>query len=316
MSTQIAKIEIVPLREAFKHEALDFTAWLEKNIDALADRLGLDLTVLEREKAVGPFKVDLVCEDNTGRLVIIENQLERTNHDHLGKILTYLVNLDAKVAVWIAPEVRPEHERVIEWLNETTSADIALFLVRVEAVRIGDNTPFAPLFTVLAAPDEETKEVGEAKKDWSERHHLRFEFWRELIARINERGIKLFANIKPGRDNSLSAGAGKRGITYVYLIFKDGAGIELHIDTGNAGDNKEIFDTLFAQRDEIENEFGEALDWQRLEDRRASRIRKRWYDRGGLREREKWTELQDMMIDAMTRFEAAISKRLQKIKVP
>lgn len=315
MSKQIGRIEIVPVREAFRHEALDFTTWLEENIDVLAERLGLELSVLDREKAVGPFNVDLVCEDDAGRLVIIENQLERTDHDHLGKILTYLVNLEAKAAIWITPEVRPEHERVIEWLNETTGADIAFYLVRVEAVRIGVS-PFAPLFTVLAGPDEEAKEVGETKKDWSERHQLRLEFWTGLIERIKERGIKLFANIRPGRDYWLSAGAGRAGVTYIYLIFKDGAGIALYIDTGNYDINKAIFDALFAQRDEIENEFGEPLEWQRMDDKRASRIGKRWDDRGSLREREKWADLQEMMIDAMTRFEAAISKRLQKIKTP
>lgn len=314
MSKQIGKIEIVPVREAFKHEALDFTTWLELNIDALADRLGLELSVLEREKTVGSFSVDLVCEDDTRRLVIIENQLERTNHDHLGKILTYLINLEAKVAVWISPEVRPEHERVIEWLNETTGTDMAFYLVRVEAVRIGDS-PYAPLFTVLAGPDEGAKQVGVTKKDWSERHQLRLEFWTGLTECIKGRGIALFANIKPSRDHWLSTGAGKSGVAYSYLIWKDGAGVELYIASTNCATNKAIFDALFAQKDEIEREFGEPLDWQRLDEKCASRIMKRWDDRGGLTEREKWEDLQETMIAGMTKLEHALRKRLQQIKV-
>ncbi|MBL8157118.1 MAG: DUF91 domain-containing protein, partial [Anaerolineae bacterium] len=116
----ISKIKIVPVRQAFRHEARDFTAWLEQNIDALSDRLGFRLTVLEREKAVGSFSVDLLCEDENGDLVIVENQLEAADHSHLGQLLTYMINLDAKTAIWIATDAKAEHERVLDWLNETT----------------------------------------------------------------------------------------------------------------------------------------------------------------------------------------------------
>ncbi len=315
MSDQsIGQLEIVPIREAFRHEALDFTTWLERNIEALADRVDLELTVLEREKAVGTFTVDLVCEDSSGRLVIIENQFEKTDHDHLGKLLTYLVNLDAKAAIWVTPEVRPEHERVIDWLNEMTGADTAFYLVRIEAVRIGDS-PYAPLFTVLAGPDEETKEVGEKKKEWAERHHKRLEFWTGLLQKVRERGVGLFANITPSRDHWLSTGAGKGGVRLAYLIWKDSAGIELYIDTGDQERNKEIFDALHTDREAIERELGNSLDWQRLDDKRASRVVKVWWEQGSLNEPEKWDQLQDMMIDAMTHFDEAFRKRLQRIKI-
>jgi hypothetical protein len=156
----ISKLEIVPVRDAFRHEAHNFTLWLESNVDALAERIGMELTVLEREKSVGSFNVDLFCEDRNGTYVIIENQLERTDHDHLGKLLTYMVNLEAKTAIWVTPEVRSEHQRVIDWLNKSTSADFSFYLVRVEAVRIA-GSPYAPLFTVLAAPDEQTPEIAD-----------------------------------------------------------------------------------------------------------------------------------------------------------
>ena len=106
----IGKLDVVPVRDAFRHEAHNFTQWLETNIDALSERVGIELIVLEREKSVGSFNVDLFCEDSNGNYVIIENQLERTDHDHLGKLLTYLVNLEARTAIWVTPEVRPEHE--------------------------------------------------------------------------------------------------------------------------------------------------------------------------------------------------------------
>jgi len=309
----IGQLEIVPVREAFRHEALDFTTWLEHNIEALSIRIGLDLTVLEREKAVGPFNVDLLCEDDTGRLVIIENQFGKTDHDHLGKLLTYLVNLEAKAAIWVTPEVRQEHERVIDWLNEMTGSDLAFYLVRVEAVRIG-TSPYAPLFTILAGPDQETKQVGEEKKEWAERHHKRFEFWTQLTARIRERGISLFANITPSRDHWLSTGAGRSGITFSYLIWKDSAGIELYIDAGEKEQNKAIFDALLADKQAIETEFGDSLSWERLDEKRASRIKKAWKGYGSLYEPESWPELQDMMIAAMSRFDDIFRKRLRRLK--
>ena len=160
----VSKLEVVPIREAFRHEAHAFTVWLETNIDALSSRIGRELTVLEREKSVGSFNVDLFCEDENGSYVIVENQLERSDHDHLGKLMTYMVNLEAKTAIWVTPDIRPEHQRVIDWLNESTSADYSFYLVRIEAVRI-DNSPYAPLFTVLAAPDEQIREIGETKKE-------------------------------------------------------------------------------------------------------------------------------------------------------
>lgn len=176
----IGKIERVPIRQAFQHEAANFTSWLERNIETLSEELGLKLTVVEREKSVGSFTVDLFCEDDQGHTVIIENQLERTDHDHLGKLLTYLVNLEAKTAIWVATEVRPEHQRVIDWLNAATPADISFYFVKVEAIRIEDS-PYAPLFTVLVRPDEQTREIGEQKKEIAERHGLHEQFWSQLL---------------------------------------------------------------------------------------------------------------------------------------
>ena len=224
----IGKIEIVPLRDAFRHEAHTFTRWLETNIDALSQRLGIELTVIEREKAVGSFNVDLLCEDRQGNFVIVENQLERSDHDHLGKVLTYLVNLEAKTAIWVTPEVRPEHRRVIDWLNEATSADISFYLVQVQAVRIGDS-PFAPLFTVLAAPDEQTREIGETKKELAEQHVRHKEFWTQLLERSKKR-TKLFSGRSPSLAHWLGTGSGRSGVEFVYVILKDSARIELYID--------------------------------------------------------------------------------------
>ena len=113
----IGKIKQVPLREIWKREDSDFTVWLKNNIDYLNDVLDFEVSIEEREKRVGSFSLDLYGDDGLGGKVIIENQLEKTDHDHLGKVLTYLTNLDAHRAIWITPQPREEHGRAIDWLN-------------------------------------------------------------------------------------------------------------------------------------------------------------------------------------------------------
>src|SRR5690348_6363389 len=131
----IGKLQRVTLRDVWKHEALDFTRWLEEHIEELSEVVGLRLRNVEREKAAGSFSVDLVAEDERGDLVVIENQLEKSNHDHLGKVITYLTTMQAKTAIWIVSEARTEHINAVSWLNESTSA--SFYLLTLEAVRIG-----------------------------------------------------------------------------------------------------------------------------------------------------------------------------------
>src|SRR5688572_21100363 len=128
---QVGKIQRVELRQVWPHEALDFTTWLEENTDTLSDVLGVSIENVEREKAAGAFSVDLVGEDDHGSTVIIENQLERSDHDHLGKLVTYLAALEARIAIWIVKDPRPEHVGAVTWLNESTGANF--YLVKVEA---------------------------------------------------------------------------------------------------------------------------------------------------------------------------------------
>ena len=314
MTNAIGRIELLPIRKVFPKEAQDFTVWLESHIEALSDRLGIELSVVQREKDVGDFNVDLLCEDADGRPVIIENQLEKTDHDHLGKLLTYLVNLNANTAIWITAEPRLEHKKVVDWLNESTPADVSFYLVKVEALRVGES-PYAPLFTVLTGPDEQTKVVGEKKKEWAERHHKRLEFWTQFIERSAAKS-KLFANRSPGPHNWIGTGIGKAGIQVDVAIAYDYARGELYIDFGKDGAerNKLLFDALLKQRAEIEQEFGEPLEWLRLDDKRASIVRKTLRD-GGLLNEENWPAIQDAMLDVAIRLEKVFRPRLSRIAI-
>jgi len=307
----IGRLTRVDLRELWPHEGRDFTTWLSENLDLLGETLGLQLSLVEREASAGPFSADILADDGQGNLVVIENQLEATDHDHLGKLLTYMSNLGAKTAIWVAKEPRIEHEKAVHWLNEMLPADTAIYLLRIEAYRIGDS-PAAPLFTVIAGPSSQARQAGEQKKELAERHVLRQEFWRQLLERAKGK-TTLHTRISPRIENWISASAGKSGLSYNYVIRMDNARVELYIDRGDAEENKRIFDALWAHKDTIEAVFGSPLDWQRLDDMRASRI-SYLITIGGLRDRERWPQIQDAMIDAMVRLERAFKPEIQKLK--
>lgn len=309
----VGKLQRVPMRDVFKHEARDFTTWLRDNIDVLNEVLGLSLSNPERERPVGDFNVDLVAEDEAGNPVVIENQLEKSNHEHLGKLITYLTAIGAKIGIWIVSDPRPEHINAISWLNESSSA--AFYLLKMETIRIGGSEP-APLLTRIVGPSEESRAVGETKKELAERYEIRQHFWDSLLSRAKTK-TKLHANISPGKYGWVGAGAGKTGLGFNYVIFQHEAQVELYIDRGKEGEaeNKAIFDQLAKSKSAIEAVFGSPLNWERLDSRRASRIGKR-LSTGGYRDDEvKWPQIQDEMIDTMVRFEKAIRPYIAKLSI-
>lgn len=312
--TIIEKLEKVSLREVWKNEAKDFSSWLFNNIEILGEALNMNLTAIKKEESVGPFSADIVAENENGQKVLIENQLEQTNHDHLGKILTYTANLDARVAIWISSSPREEHEKTIEWLNERSS-DVSFYLVKIEAYKIGNSNP-APKFTIIAEPTEEAKAIGEDKKQDAKRYGLRKEFWTGLLEKAKSR-TSLHSNVNPNIYSWIGTGAGKSGLTYSYVIGNKNCDVELYLDKGKEYENPNInkirFDELYKHKKEIENVFGGELSWERLNNGRASRIAARFTD-SGLSNKDKWDEIQDKMIDAMIRLEKSLKPFIDKIQ--
>lgn len=312
----IGKIKTVPLREIWKKEDKDFSKWLEENIGYLNEILDFDITIESREEKVGPFRVDLYGEDNFGRKVIIENQLEKTNHDHLGKVITYLTNLEANTVIWITSKPVEAHIKAIEWLNKVTPDDISFYIIEVKAIKIQPGSLVAPLFTIVESPDAESKQIGGEKKKYAQRHILRKEFWTGLLEKANKRS-KLHANISPGMYSWIGAGAGKSGITYNYGITNSRGSCEIYLDRGKDYEepniNKIRFDGLFKHKKEIEKDFGGKLKWQRLDNRRASAITFT-FEGVGLKDQEKWGKLQDKMVDTMVRMNNAFKKHISKLK--
>lgn len=309
----IGKLEEIPLREVWKHEERGFSAWLENNLDSLSNVVGLELTEARREVKAGSFSVDIVAEDGNSDGVIIENQLEATDHDHLGKVLTYLTNLEAKTAIWITSNPRPEHIRAIQWLNETTPDDISFFLVKLTAIRINDSVP-APLFTVIVAPSQISKDFGKQKKDLAERHILRLRFWEQFLETAKEKGINQLSGRTPSKDHWLSVGSGKSGLNFNYYVMRDRAEIDLYIDKGNKEENEDIFDKLSINKENIEESFGKPLIWNKLDEKRASRIKYTIINNGGLRDEEKWREIQEILLIEMENFSNAIKPYIAKLR--
>ena len=303
---KIGRLQRIELRDVWSHEAHDFTKWLEQNIDVLNDAIGFTLSIVERETAAGDFRVDLVAEDESGQAVIIENQLERSNHDHLGKLLTYLTVFEAKTAIWIVKEARAEHIGVISWLNEL-SPSASFYLLKLEAVQI-DDSRFAPLLTLIVGPSEEIREIGETKKEFNERDSLRFRFFTQLIERAQQK-TPCFQNVSPSTtaNNMIQAGAGQTGVRFAYLIQKHTSDVELRINN-----NEELFNTLLEKQGEIEQAFGQPLEWQqRKTARNLCRISKK-LETGGYRDDEnRWAAIQDTMIDAMIKLEKAFRSYIQ-----
>jgi hypothetical protein len=302
MSTpEIGKLERVALRQVWTHEAYDFTKWLQENIDVLN---------VEREQSAGDFSIDLVAEDEAGGKVIIENQLEKSNHDHLGKLITYLTAMEAKSAVWIVAQPRAEHVAAIAWLNDSSSAHF--YLVKVEAVKIGQSPP-APLLTLIVGPSAESEGVSRSKQQFVERYDTRLRWWSALVAHPD---AKLHKHITPGRYSGIGVSSGIRGLNLNYNVTQDECGAELYIDRGNEADaeNKAIFDQLLAHKAEIEKSFGGPLSWERLDEKRACRIR--FLMPGGYRSPEdEWSSIQEKLVAAMNRLEPALRPFLKTLKI-
>lgn len=304
---EISKIQRVALREVWRHEAHGLTRWLEENIDVVADVTNLQLSNVEREQAAGSFSVDLVAEDAAGNVVIIENQLGRSDHDHLGKLLTYLVAFEARTAIWIVAEPRPEHVSAVAWLNESSSG--SFFLLKIEAIRIADS-PAAPLLTLIVGPSEEAREVGKTKQERAQRYTMRHRFWTVLLERAKRRTL-LHANISPGEYSWIGASAGRQGVTYNYSVRKHDITAELYVAPATEEESKTIFNRLRSDRAEIERQFGSSLEWDEVEGRRACRL-KAVVALGGYQDEDKWSEIHEGVIDAMIRLERAVGPYLRK----
>lgn len=293
---KLGKLKEIDIRTVWTHEQYDFSKWLAtaENIKELGDTLNLSLTDVETEKFVGSYRCDIICKDElTGKSVLIENQLEQTNHDHLGKIITYASGLDASVIVWIVANARQEHASAIEWLNKNTTDDVAFFLIEVHAYKIGDSEP-APMFKIIEQPNDFVKTVKMIAKqgELSEAQTNRLEFWTRFNEIIEERG-KPFNTRKASTDHwyNVAVGSSEAHISIDLVNKEHRVRVGLWIP-----DNKELFDKFFNHKDEIEKLIGEELEWDRLDNKKASYFAS--YIKGlDFKSQDNYIELMNAIID-------------------
>lgn len=257
---RITRIE--DLRSIWPHEARDFSKWLakEENLTLLSDEIGIDIVLEELESAVGDFSVDLYArEEGSSRRIIIENQLEDTNHDHLGKIITYASGKGAEVIVWIVKHARDEHRQAIEWLNQHTDENIGFFLVEIELWRINDSVP-APKFNIVERPNDWAKTV-KAAGGLSETKKLQYEFWQAFCQYAFGKAdfAQQFSRRKalPQHWYDLSIGSSACHVGLTVNTVKKTIGAEIYID-----DDKALFEKYKSRKQEIEAELNTELIWR------------------------------------------------------
>lgn len=269
--------EITDLRSVWSHEALEFTPWLanEENLSILADTLGIEIALEETESSIGDFSVDILAKEvGTDKSIIIENQLEDTNHDHLGKLITYASGKNASYIIWIVKRAREEHKSAIEWLNNHTDDSVAFFLVEVKLYKIGNSDP-APKFEVIEEPNNWAKEVRKLNSNvgdiYGETQLHRLEYWTAFnnYAFENDLFRREFKKRKPSTNHwmSLYIGNSECHLEILQLKVRSSLGVQFWIN-----DNKELFKTLEEHKTDINREVGAELVWDELPGKKASSI--------------------------------------------
>ena len=303
----IGKLKEVDIRNLWRHEQYDFSDWLSQseNIKLLDDILGLTLTDITKEAYVGSYRCDIFAKDeSSGIKVIIENQLEASNHDHLGKIITYASGLDAEVIVWIVKQAKEEHRSAIEWLNNNTNSDVNFFLIELHAYTIENSIP-APFFEVIEKPNGFIKnsKINGEQDNLNKSQSERLEFWNRFNEILIDRG-KPFNIRKATTDHwyDVALGTSEAHVS-INLVNKESiVCIDLYIN-----DNKELFDSLYSKKDVIENDLGFKLIWDRLDNGKASRIK---YNIRGLNydNHSNYDELMNKIIDTAVKMRDTFRK--------
>jgi hypothetical protein len=313
ITQELATIERVDIRSIWPNEADNFTSWLADNLDQLGDELGMELELIGREAAVGSFKLDILARE-TGRnaVVAIENQIESTDHAHLGQLLTYSAGSKADIVIWVTADFRDEHRAAMDWLNQRTEDSLEFYGVEIGAVRIGGSSP-APLFRLAAFPNSWSKRVTTSPQPISEKGEQYRRYWKPLLERLNKEsgwGVKTH-----NTTSWVSAGSGISEVwrTMSFYVRNREVAVELSLQTPNKDWNKAFFDLLKESQGDIEARLGIELLWERLDNNKTSRLGVR---RVGSIDADP-AELDDMrawMFDNVVRFKQVFPPYLREVR--
>jgi hypothetical protein len=314
---EVGILERVELRELWENEALHFTPWLakEENLERLGVVLGLDLEVEATEKFVGPFKADILCKvpGADDHVVLIENQLEKTNHTHLGQILTYAAGLQAVTVVWIAKEFTEEHRAVFDWLNEKLAGRCNFFGLEIELWRIPPSTVVAPKFNVVCKPNDfsQVTQAAKATLEVSPTKQTQQAFWQAFGDFLRERkSILRPQKALPQHWTNMAIGRAYFWMSGVQKFGKQGwLAAELHM---NGAEAKQQFAQLQAQKDDIEAECGFALNWQELPEKKESVILVE-LDNQDTSNKALWPQQHAWLADKLERMHNAFRERIRAL---
>ena len=317
MKKTLGTLEKVELREVWERENSDFTPWLagEENINILGQKNGLDLEVEAQEKSVGKFKADILCKDiNTDNWVLIENQLEKTNHGHLGQLLTYATGLDAVTIVWIAASFNEEHKATLEWLNKITDENYNFFGLEIELYKIEDSK-IAPNFKIVCQPDNWSQSISrEAKRieqgEVSETKLKQYKFWTELGKELQTADTPLkLQKARPQHWTNLAVGKTGVRLAATFNTQEERVSAQLYIVR-----DKSMFKALENDKDAIEKELGEKLSWQLLPEKAASRIAL-YRSNSDIENNDDWKEMLSWLVEKLEKLRSVFSPRLKNLRL-
>ena len=311
---ELGRLTRVALRDIWETESQDFTPWLatEENLSILANTLNMDLELEVQETNVGPFRADILCRNaDGGDWILIENQLERTDHSHLGQLLTYAAGLHAVTVCWIAERFTEEHRAALDWLNEITDDRFQFFGLEVEVWRIG-NSPPAPKFNVISKPNDWSRSVTAMSRSDSENitptKHLQWEFWSALKKRLEEQRSPV-RSVKPPPQSwvRFSIGRSKFSLGAALQSRENWISVHLSMTGPNA---KAHFRLLERQREEIEAELGD-LEWRALPGKKQQiRLLRENTDP---MQQEDWPNQLDWMVEKLEGFNKTFRPRLKSL---
>ena len=313
MEEELGRLIRVPLREFWEEEAGDFTPWLarDESISLLGEIIGVELEVEAQERNVGPFRADILCKDTvTESWVLIENQLERTNHTHLGQLLTYAAGLDAVTVVWIAERFTEEHRAALDWLNQITPQKFSFFGLEIELWRIGDS-PMAPKFNVVSHPNEWTKTVSRiSRAELTPIQELYLEYWTGLRDLLEQRnGVIRPREPRPGNWLGFGIGHSKFRLAASASVRSKWISVSLIL---RGPDAKPHFHLLAGDKVDIEEEIGAELEWDEKDNLKRSEINLSRYEID-LEDRSDWNGQHQWLCDKLETFHKVFSPRVQRL---
>lgn len=305
----------VNVRDIWQTEAQHFTPWLAQNLDVLAEALDMELEIEAQEKNVGPFRADILCKDTIDNSwVLIENQLERTDHTHLGQLMTYASGLKTVTIIWVATQFTEEHRSALDWLNNITDDSINFFGLEVELWQIGDSS-VAPKFNIVSKPNDWSRSVGRAARQietgaLTDIKATQLEFWTKFADKLKETSHLRLQKPKPQHWAMYSIGRSGFHLNGLHNTRDKCIGVELYIKHQNS---KHFYNQLYAQKNEIEAEIGHELIWKELPTKNATRIILYWHDVDPM-DRARWNEYQEWLGQYIEAFDHAFRNRIRNLK--